>query len=59
MPPSTKSFLAINVSKIVTISALQKGDKKRAKSYFSEAAKDQGEVGKAAQAQLANLGVTQ
>ncbi|MDZ7923352.1 MAG: M48 family metalloprotease [Marinagarivorans sp.] len=38
--------------------ALQKGDKNSAKGYFGEAAKDGGEVGKAAQAQLANLGVT-
>ncbi|HEY7773747.1 MAG TPA: M48 family metalloprotease [Marinagarivorans sp.] len=39
--------------------ALQKGDKNSAKQYFSTAAADQGEVGKAAQEQLARLGVTQ
>lgn len=36
--------------------ALNKGDKNSAKNYFSVAAKDQGEVGKAAQTQLVKMG---
>jgi predicted Zn-dependent protease len=39
--------------------ALQEGDKNSAKQYFNVAASDQGEVGKAAQAQLAKMGFTQ